>query len=113
MRSAALRIARTTGRTDISDIEERRATGEKRSEIQTRNSELIGKIDVLKDVSFEISEGEALCILGRSGTGKSVTLKLIIGLLRPDQGAVCIQEENIVGMEQDQLSAVRRRIAAY
>lgn len=73
-------------------------------------SKAFGSIDVLKDVSFEISEGEALCILGRSGTGKSVTLKLIIGLLKPDQGTVCIQDENIVGMEQDQLSAVRRRM---
>jgi phospholipid/cholesterol/gamma-HCH transport system ATP-binding protein len=73
-------------------------------------SKAFGNIDVLKDVSFEISEGEALCILGRSGTGKSVTLKLIIGLLKPDEGTVCIQDQNIVGIEQDKLSAVRRRM---
>ena len=47
-------------------------------------SKAFGDRDVLKDVSFEIAPGEALCVLGRSGTGKSVTLKLMIGLLKPD-----------------------------
>ena len=42
--------------------------------------------DVLRDVSFEIAAGEVLCVMGRSGMGKSVTLKLIIGLLTPDAG---------------------------
>ena len=40
---------------------------------------------VLDNVSFEIPAGEALCLMGRSGTGKSVTLKLMIGLMCPDQ----------------------------
>ncbi len=45
-----------------------------------------GNRRVLDDVSFKVNAGEALCILGRSGTGKSVTLKLMIGLLKPDSG---------------------------
>jgi phospholipid/cholesterol/gamma-HCH transport system ATP-binding protein len=66
--------------------------------------------DVLKDISFEVAPGEALCLLGRSGTGKSVTLKLIIGLLTPDAGTICVENENVVGMDEDQLSKVRRHM---
>jgi len=65
---------------------------------------------VLDDVSFEIAKGEALCILGRSGTGKSVTLKLTVGLLRPEKGQICIENEDIVNMDEDQLSRVRRKM---
>ena len=49
-------------------------------------SKAFGQNEVLRDVSFSVPRGEALCILGRSGTGKSVTLKLMIGLLKADQG---------------------------
>jgi phospholipid/cholesterol/gamma-HCH transport system ATP-binding protein len=65
---------------------------------------------VLDNVSLEISPGEALCLMGRSGTGKSVTLKLTIGLIRPDQGRICIEGQNIVEMNEDGLSSVRRKI---
>jgi phospholipid/cholesterol/gamma-HCH transport system ATP-binding protein len=65
---------------------------------------------VLKDVSFEVAAGEAFCLLGRSGTGKSVTLKLTIGLIQPDAGAICVENDNIVGMDEDGLSTVRSRI---
>jgi phospholipid/cholesterol/gamma-HCH transport system ATP-binding protein len=65
---------------------------------------------VLQDVSFEIAQGEAFCLMGRSGTGKSVTLQLIIGLLQPDAGAILIKGRNIVGMAEDQLSQTRRRM---
>jgi phospholipid/cholesterol/gamma-HCH transport system ATP-binding protein len=65
---------------------------------------------VLDDVSFAIQAGEALCILGRSGTGKSVTLKLMMGLLKPDQGAVCIHDRKISDLDEDGLSEVRREM---
>ena len=65
---------------------------------------------VLDDVSFAIPAGEALCLMGRSGTGKSVTLKLMVGLMRPDQGTICIENQNIVPMDEDALSNVRRKI---
>jgi len=65
---------------------------------------------VLKNVSFDVAPGEALCIMGRSGTGKSVTLKLIIGLLKPDAGKIRIQGRNIVGMSEDELSRTRRQM---
>jgi phospholipid/cholesterol/gamma-HCH transport system ATP-binding protein len=65
---------------------------------------------VLNDVSFDVAEGEALCLMGRSGTGKSVTLKLMIGLIKPDQGKICIQDRNIDGPDDDVLSQARRRM---
>jgi phospholipid/cholesterol/gamma-HCH transport system ATP-binding protein len=65
---------------------------------------------VLKDISLEVAPGEALCLLGRSGMGKSVTLKLIVGLLTPDAGTICVENENIVEMDEDHLSKVRRHM---
>ncbi len=47
---------------------------------------------VLDDVSFEIPRATAFCLLGRSGTGKSVTLRHIIGLMQPDSGRVFVEE---------------------
>src|SRR6202789_74897 len=65
---------------------------------------------VLSDVSFQIGQGQALCLLGRSGTGKSVTLKLIMALMRPDSGEVWVDHDNVVGMGEHQLSLVRRKL---
>ena len=73
-------------------------------------SKRFGDRDVLCDVSFQVESGEAVCILGRSGVGKSVTLKLMIGLLKPDKGDVCIQSENIAGFGEDDLTRVRRKM---
>jgi len=66
--------------------------------------------DVLNDVSFEIASGEVLCVMGRSGMGKSVTLKLIIGLLTPEAGNISIKGRNIIGMDEDALSQTRRQM---
>jgi phospholipid/cholesterol/gamma-HCH transport system ATP-binding protein len=65
---------------------------------------------VLNDVSFDVTEGEALCILGRSGTGKSVTLKLIVSLLKPDQGRIWIGPDEITRFGEADLSRVRRKM---
>src|ERR1700744_4688304 len=65
---------------------------------------------VLNDVSFHIDQGQALCLLGRSGTGKSVTLKLIMALMRPDSGEVWVDQNNVVGMGEKHLSLVRRKM---
>jgi len=65
---------------------------------------------VLNDVSFHIDQGQALCLLGRSGTGKSVTLKLIMALMRPDSGEVWVDQDNVVGMGEKRLSIVRRKL---
>jgi phospholipid/cholesterol/gamma-HCH transport system ATP-binding protein len=69
-----------------------------------------GSQRVLNDVSFRLEQGEALCVLGRSGTGKSVTLKLIMALIRPDSGAIWVDRENVVGMREHGLSSVRKKL---
>jgi phospholipid/cholesterol/gamma-HCH transport system ATP-binding protein len=69
-----------------------------------------GAKHVLNDMSFQIGQGQALCLLGRSGTGKSVTLKLIMALMRPDSGEVWVDQDNVVGMREHRLSQVRRKL---
>ena len=64
---------------------------------------------VLDSVSFRIENGESVAIIGRSGSGKSVLLKHLIGLLQPDTGEVLIDGENIVPMNERQLLRVRRK----
>ncbi len=64
---------------------------------------------VLDDVSIRVREGEAFCLLGRSGAGKSVALKLMIGLLQPDQGRVFIEDDEIQTLDPDRLAQARRK----
>src|SRR3954467_14602262 len=65
---------------------------------------------VLNDVSLSVYTGEALCILGRSGTGKSVTLKLIISLLKPDTGKIWIERDEVTQLHTAELSRIRRKM---
>ena len=69
-----------------------------------------GDRQVLRDVSLSVSRGETICIVGRSGTGKSVTLKLIIALLKPENGHIWIDGEDITRLEGQKLSRVRRKM---
>ena len=70
-------------------------------------SKRFGSKQVLNEVSFSVPRGEALCVLGRSGTGKSVTLRLMIGLIRPDAGDIFISGNNISRLEGRELSRAR------
>ena len=63
-------------------------------------SKSFGRRAVLEDVSFEVSAGEAFCILGKSGTGKSVTLKLMIGLLASDRGSIVIDGAELKALDR-------------
>jgi len=65
---------------------------------------------VLDDLSLSVTRGESLCILGRSGTGKSVTLKHIVGLVKPDAGSVFVEGEDVSTMTIRDLSRIRTRI---
>ena len=65
---------------------------------------------VLQDINLSVAPGEAICIVGRSGTGKSVTLKLIIALIKPDAGHIWIDGEDITRLEDHELSRVRRKM---
>ncbi len=68
-----------------------------------------GAHPVLNDVSFRIENGESVVIIGRSGGGKSVLLKHLVGLLQPDSGEVLVDGENIGPMNERQLLRVRRK----
>ena len=66
---------------------------------------------MLDDVSFEVARGPAFCLLGRSGTGKSVTLRHIIGLVQPDSGRVFVEDDEITGARRARrFGRVRRRM---
>jgi phospholipid/cholesterol/gamma-HCH transport system ATP-binding protein len=67
-----------------------------------------GDKQVLIDLSLEVAEGESVVIVGGSGTGKSVTLKLIIGLLRPDQGKIFVDDTDICTLNAAELNRFRR-----
>lgn len=70
-----------------------------------------GEFHVLKQVSFCVNPGETLCILGRSGVGKSVSLQMLLGFLKPDSGNVIIAGEDITGFKEKQLQDIRRKVS--
>ena len=65
---------------------------------------------VLEDVSFCVARGKPLCILGRSGVGKSVSLRILMGFLKPDSGSVRVDGEEITGLSEEGMREVRKRI---
>lgn len=69
-----------------------------------------GEQAVLNGISLQVRPGETLSILGQSGTGKSVLLKLIVGLQVPDSGSICIHGKEIAGLPLDQLNEIRKKI---
>ena len=73
-------------------------------------SKAFGALKVLDDISFEVPSGQGFCLLGRSGTGKSVTLRHIVGLVRPDRGNVFVEERNIGLLAGRQLADVRKHM---
>src|SRR5487761_588499 len=73
-------------------------------------SKSFGEQPVLYDVSFEVQRGETLVVLGRSGVGKSVTLKHILGFLMPDEGEVRVNGKNVEKMTEAELTEMRRKV---
>jgi phospholipid/cholesterol/gamma-HCH transport system ATP-binding protein len=69
-----------------------------------------GDFVVLKDVSFYVNPGETLCILGRSGVGKSVSLQILMGFLKADNGTVLVAGQDISGFTERQMQEVRRKV---
>jgi phospholipid/cholesterol/gamma-HCH transport system ATP-binding protein len=69
-----------------------------------------GSQKVLNGITLAVKRGETIAILGRSGTGKSVLLRLIIGLQQPDSGSICILGHNIAGLSIDQMSGIRKKM---
>jgi phospholipid/cholesterol/gamma-HCH transport system ATP-binding protein len=69
-----------------------------------------GQKEILKGISVSVNPGEDLVILGRSGTGKSVTIKCIVGLIKTDEGAIEIFGTDITKIDKKELNAIRLRI---
>src|SRR5450432_4022360 len=69
-----------------------------------------GSQTVLDGISFELGTGQVTCVLGRSGTGKSVLLKLLIGLEQPDAGTVCLLGQDITSGTQPELNEARKKV---
>jgi phospholipid/cholesterol/gamma-HCH transport system ATP-binding protein len=75
-----------------------------------RVSKAFGAKQVLREISLAVPHGQILCILGRSGTGKSVTLKLLMSLLKPDCGRIWIDGDEITRLSEAGISRVRRKM---
>jgi phospholipid/cholesterol/gamma-HCH transport system ATP-binding protein len=69
-----------------------------------------GANEVLRGFSLEVRPGETLAVVGQSGTGKSVALKHVVGLLKPDKGEVWVDGRNVVEMDLEELYEVRRNV---
>jgi ABC-type transporter Mla maintaining outer membrane lipid asymmetry ATPase subunit MlaF len=73
-------------------------------------SKSFGEKRVLDDVSFDVRSGETVCILGRSGVGKSVSLHNIMGFLKPDSGRVIVAHEDVTDYDDMQMEAIRKKV---
>jgi phospholipid/cholesterol/gamma-HCH transport system ATP-binding protein len=65
---------------------------------------------VLEDVSFSVQRGQTLCILGRSGVGKSVALRMLMGFLKPDSGSIRVGGEEITDLDEEGMREIRKRV---
>jgi len=81
------------------------------NKIEIRNlSKAFGKKVVLDGIDLDVKRGESLVVIGGSGTGKSVLIKCIQGLLRPDSGSILIDEEEVVGIDEEQKEALHSKM---
>jgi phospholipid/cholesterol/gamma-HCH transport system ATP-binding protein len=69
-----------------------------------------GNLTVLDNVNFFVKPGETLCILGRSGVGKSVSLQQIMGFLKPDSGKILVAGQDVCGYSEEQMQQIRRKV---
>lgn len=70
----------------------------------------IGPQEILRGVDLDVAKGETLVIIGRSGGGKSVLLKHLVGLMTPDAGEIWIEGQNIIGLSERKLAAIRKKV---
>src|SRR5580658_6086420 len=73
-------------------------------------SKAFGDNVVLDRVSFDVKPGETVCILGRSGVGKSVSLQLLMGFLKADSGRVIVAGEDVTDFTEEQMEAIRKKV---
>src|SRR5712675_2872287 len=105
-------VSRQTLRKQPPETSSKQANGEQKApslhvESLTKS---FGKQAVLKGINLEVAQGETLAVVGRSGTGKSVLLKLLIGLHQPDSGSIAIHGQEINKLDVKALNEVRKRV---
>ena len=88
--------------------EEKKAQGDAETIIELDHVSLAFDTPILEDVSFVARQGETICIVGESGTGKSTILKLLLRLLVPEKGSVCISGKDITGLTFEEALEVRQ-----
>jgi len=94
---------------DVSPASETTEAGE--PVIAFRNVSIsFGGRAVLEDVSFSVDRGQTLCILGRSGVGKSVSLRMLMGFLKPDTGSIRVNGQEITELNEDGMQQIRKRV---
>jgi len=69
-----------------------------------------GENPTLQDVNFYVERGKTLCILGRSGVGKSVSLRMLMGFLRPDAGSIRVTGQEITTLDEAGMQEIRKRV---
>lgn len=86
-------------------------SGEQKPYIEFQNvNKAFGEKVVLQDVSFKVMPGETVCILGRSGVGKSVALHHIMGFLKPDSGRVWVAYEDVTEYDEREMERIRKKV---
>ena len=109
---AVRRAIRSELETDASEQASRpeERPGQPKPVIELSNVSLSFDVPILEDVSFTAHEGETIAVVGESGTGKSTILKLILRLLVPDRGMVCIDDEDITDLSFEEALKVRQKM---
>src|SRR5580692_9199837 len=69
-----------------------------------------GEQTVLDGIDFQLESGQVTCVLGRSGTGKSVLLRLMIGIEKPDAGSICLDGQDIATASENELNDARKKV---
>jgi phospholipid/cholesterol/gamma-HCH transport system ATP-binding protein len=69
-----------------------------------------GSQEILKDITLQLASGENLVVMGKSGSGKSVLIKCLVGLLKPDSGSINILEQDVNGLQRKELNQLRQKI---
>jgi phospholipid/cholesterol/gamma-HCH transport system ATP-binding protein len=95
----------------MSNEETNKSSEKEAPAIQVRSlGKSFGEQTVLNGINLEVARGETLSVLGRSGTGKSVLLKLIIGLQKPDSGSIRVHGQEVIGLPLKPLYEVRKKV---